>query len=87
MLFRPHFKTHQSARVGALFARAGVSHITVSSVQMADYFAGGSGQSECAFKDILIAFPTNLQESREIEKVRSKVDSLALVFTDPDTVH
>lgn len=38
--FRPHFKTHQSARTGELFREAGVTAITVSSVTMAAFFAG-----------------------------------------------
>jgi D-serine deaminase-like pyridoxal phosphate-dependent protein len=37
--FRPHFKTHQSARIGEWFREAGVHSITVSSVRMAAYFA------------------------------------------------
>ncbi|MDQ1351629.1 MAG: hypothetical protein QG657_1934, partial [Acidobacteriota bacterium] len=37
--FRPHFKTHQSAQIGQWFREMGVSAITVSSVDMALYFA------------------------------------------------
>ena len=37
--FRPHFKTHQSAAIGAWFREEGVTAITVSSVSMARYFA------------------------------------------------
>lgn len=58
--FRPHFKTHQSAEVGEWMRSAGVKHITVSSVSMAEYFARHGWQ------DILIAFPVNLRESTEI---------------------
>lgn len=36
--FRPHFKTHQSSLVGEWFREAGVTAITVSSVDMALYF-------------------------------------------------
>ena len=39
LLFRPHFKTHQSADVSEWFRDAGVRAITVSSLQMAAYFA------------------------------------------------
>ncbi|MFC2155281.1 alanine racemase [Acidobacteriota bacterium] len=37
--FRPHFKTHQSSLTGEWFRKAGVTAITVSSVDMALYFA------------------------------------------------
>lgn len=37
--FRPHFKTHQSSLAGEWFREAGVSAITVSSVDMARYFS------------------------------------------------
>ena len=54
--FRPHFKTHQSLRVGEWFREAGVEAITVSSVDMAVYFAEGG------WEDITIAFPLNVRE-------------------------
>jgi D-serine deaminase-like pyridoxal phosphate-dependent protein len=52
--FRPHFKTHQSAQVGEWFREFGVEAITVSSVEMALYFA------QHGWRDITIAFPVNL---------------------------
>lgn len=64
----PHFKTHQSAKVGAWFREAGVNGITVSSVKMAGYFA------EEGWQDITIAFPVNLLELDEIEILADKVD-------------
>ncbi|MEN6502687.1 MAG: alanine racemase, partial [Tenuifilaceae bacterium] len=51
LIFRPHFKTHQSHAVGRWFREAGVSRITVSSAEMARYFARDG------WKDITIAFP------------------------------
>jgi D-serine deaminase-like pyridoxal phosphate-dependent protein len=54
--FRPHFKTHQSAEIGAWFRPHGVSAITVSSVEMAEYFAANG------WEDITIAFPVNLRQ-------------------------
>jgi len=54
--FRPHFKTHQSAEIGAWFRAYGVDAITVSSVEMAAYFAAHGWQ------DITIAFPVNLRQ-------------------------
>ena len=37
--FRPHFKTHQSVDIGEWFRKFCVTAITVSSVEMAAYFA------------------------------------------------
>lgn len=48
--FRPHCKTHQSSVIGEWFREMGVDKITVSSVEMATYFA------ENGWKDIIIAF-------------------------------
>jgi D-serine deaminase-like pyridoxal phosphate-dependent protein len=62
VVFRPHFKTHQSAEIGEWFREAGAEKITVSSVTMAEYFA------QAGWKDILIAFPLNIIE---IEKINS----------------
>ena len=36
--FRPHFKTHQSAVIGEWFKAFGINKITVSSIDMAEYF-------------------------------------------------
>lgn len=55
-LFRPHFKTHNSANIGNWFRRLGIHSITVSSVSMAKYF------SAYGWRDITIAFPVNLLE-------------------------
>jgi D-serine deaminase-like pyridoxal phosphate-dependent protein len=73
VIFRPHFKTHQSAEIGTWFREAGVSCITVSSVTMAKYFAG------CGWDDITIAFPVNLRELSEIEKLSHSIDLNILV--------
>ncbi len=60
-VFRPHFKTHQSADVGRWFADEGVEAITVSSVTMAEYFAANG------WDDITIAFLLNPLEWPRIE--------------------
>lgn len=67
ILFRPHFKTHQSAEIGEWFKGLGISSITVSSVQMAIYFANAG------WNDILIAFPVNILEIDEINILAEKV--------------
>lgn len=51
IILRPHFKTHQSLEVGRWFREAGIKGITVSSVDMASYFASDG------WDDITIAFP------------------------------
>jgi len=49
--FRPHFKTHQSIEIGNWFKDHKIDGITVSSPEMAGYFAAGG------WEDITIAFP------------------------------
>lgn len=71
--FRPHFKTHQSAEVGCWFREAGVDSITVSSVSMAEYFAGNG------WSDITIAFPVNIHEIDEINELAGKIDLNLLI--------
>ncbi len=65
--FRPHFKTHQSAEIGAWFRPFGVEAITVSSVDMAGYFAKNGWQ------DITIAFPVNWRQLQEIRALARQV--------------
>lgn len=65
--FRPHFKTHQSLEIGEWFREEGVTKITVSSVDMANYFAQGG------WKDITIAFPVNILEIDAINKLAEQV--------------
>ena len=60
VVFRPHFKTHQSPRVARWFADEGVDRITVSSVRMAEQFA------ETGWNDITIAFLLNPLEAPRI---------------------
>jgi len=77
--FRPHFKTHQSRAVGRVFREFGVDSITVSSVDMARYFAGDG------WKDILIAFPVNVRESADIRALAGKV-RLGLLVESSDAL-
>ena len=67
--FRPHFKTHQSRRIGRFFRELGVGAITVSSVDMAAYFAADG------WRDILIAFPVNILEMTDIRRLSARVPS------------
>jgi len=74
--FRPHFKTHQSAQVGEWFHEVGVNSITVSSVEMAMYFA------QYGWKDITIAFPVNILEIDSINKLASSIQLNLLVESE-----
>jgi D-serine deaminase-like pyridoxal phosphate-dependent protein len=79
VLFRPHFKTHQSKRVGRWFREEGVSAITVSSVSMAAYFI------EDGWDDITIAFPLNIRESSQIINLSAKA-RLNILVTMPESL-
>lgn len=65
--FRPHFKTHQSAKIGEWFRLFGVDAITVSSVSMAEYFAMNG------WDDITIAFSLNILEMGNINRLAASV--------------
>jgi D-serine deaminase-like pyridoxal phosphate-dependent protein len=67
-IFRPHFKTHQSKEIGNWFRDFGIEKITVSSVNMAQYFADDD------WKDILIAFPLNIHEIETITQLSKKIN-------------
>jgi D-serine deaminase-like pyridoxal phosphate-dependent protein len=77
--FRPHFKTHQSAAVGEWFREQGVTAITVSSVDMAVYFAAHG------WEDITIAFPVNVRQLSTIEALGRKIQ-LNVVVESVETV-
>jgi D-serine deaminase-like pyridoxal phosphate-dependent protein len=70
---RPHFKTHQSAAIGEWFRQEGVTAITVSSVDMAAYFASHG------WMDITIAFPVNWREIEQINSLARRVKLSLLV--------
>ncbi len=73
VVFRPHFKTHQSAIISEWFREEGVTTITVSSVSMAQYFA------QHGWKDITIALPVNLLEIEEINLLAAKINLHLLI--------
>lgn len=70
---RPHFKTHQSAEIGGWFSEEGITKITVSSVDMAYYFAKNG------WRDITIAFPVNIRQIPEINQLAGEIQ-LGLVI-------
>lgn len=65
--FRPHFKTHQSAEIGEWFRAEGVNAITVSSVDMAIYFADNG------WEDITLAFPVNRRQVEALYSLARRV--------------
>lgn len=73
VVFRPHFKTHQSEVTGEMFRKAGVHQITVSSISMANYFAG------YGWNNITIAFPLNLREISEVNRLAGQISLNVLV--------
>jgi len=72
-VLRPHFKTHQSVEIGEMFREMGVEAIAVSSVSMAEYFAGNG------WMDVLIAFPVNLRQLGQIDALAGKIKLSILV--------
>lgn len=76
---RPHFKTHQSHKIGSWFRDEGITKITVSSVGMASFFAMND------WNDITIAFPVNIRQIEAINELTETV-KLGLLVEDPDTV-
>ena len=80
LTFRPHFKTHQSAEIGEWFRELGVDKITVSSLQMAQYFA------EHNWNDITVAMPVNLREMDTIDELAEKI-TLNILVESAESIH
>ena len=78
--FRPHFKTHQSHEIGRWFRLLGIDAITVSSLQMAEYFANDD------WNDITVAFPVNILEIENIKRLAERI-SLNLQVESADVVN
>lgn len=76
--FRPHFKTHQSLEIGSWFKELGVNKITVSSVDMANYFSED-------WENITIAFPFNIREIESINELASRI-TINLVIENIESI-
>lgn len=74
---RPHFKTHQSLVIGQWFKDIGVTKITVSSLEMAEYFSE-------EWNDITVAFPVNILEIDTINRLAEKI-TLNLLIESKET--
>lgn len=72
LVLRPHFKTHQSREIGRWFKDEGVKKITVSSLEMAQYFAQ-------EWDDITVAFPINILEIGTINSLASTIQLNVLI--------
>lgn len=79
LILRPHFKTHQAHEVGRWFRKEGVTKITASSLEMAEYF------SKDGWNDITVAFPVNVHEKERINRLAEKI-KLNLLVVSPETV-
>lgn len=76
---RPHFKTHQSHEIGRWFRVRGVNSCTVSSLEMAEYFAREK------WIDITVAFPLNFLEIDRINRLASQI-KLNLLISVPGVI-
>lgn len=74
---RPHFKTHHSQAVGEWFMAAGVKAITVSSFEMASYFA------DAGWTDVLVAFTASPTDVEAIRSLSSRV-RLGIIAERPE---
>ncbi len=79
IVFRPHFKTHQSLEIGRWFRELGIDKITVSSFDMAEYFAP-------EWNDITVAFPVNILQINTINSLARKI-RLNLLTESVETIN
>jgi D-serine deaminase-like pyridoxal phosphate-dependent protein len=77
--FRPHFKTHNAVEVGAWFRDAGVTAITVSSVEHAVLFA------DAGWDDVTIAFPLVTRALPTIRDLGDRI-RLGVLLDSPEAV-
>ncbi len=77
--FRPHFKTHQSAEIGTWFRQVGIRAITVSSIDMAQYFF------ENGWQDITIAFSVNQRQIGHLNRLAAQI-KLGLLVESSESV-
>lgn len=77
--FRPHFKTHQSKNIANWFRDKGVDKITVSSIDMAEYFI------DDGWDDITIAFPFNRLEIDKLIALNQRA-KINILIVDVDSL-
>jgi len=76
----PHFKTHQSKEIGELFSSRGIDKIAVSSMKMASFFF------KAGWKDITIAFPFNILEIDELNRLVDGGCTCTLLLTELSSI-
>lgn len=76
IVFRPHFKTHQSAAVAEWFRAAGVTRAAVSSAGMAAYFAAHG------WTDLTLAIGANPLETAAYDELAGRI-RLGLTIDSP----
>jgi len=76
---RPHFKTHQSQKIGEWFIENGINKCAVSSLEMAKYFFNAG------WADITVAFPLNILEHTTVNELAGKI-KLNLCVESVETV-
>jgi len=79
VLLRPHFKTHQCAAIGDWYRDAGVQCITVSSLEMAAYFA------DHGWHDITVAVPCNVAQMDLLHDLAARLQ-LGIVVDSLETI-
>lgn len=79
LIFRPHLKTPQSIKAASWYKNFGVDKVTVSSLRMAEYFAGAG------WNDITVAFPVNILEIERINSLAQKI-TLNILVTSKDII-
>lgn len=77
--FRPHFKTHQSQEIGEWFRQEDVCAITVSSLDMAEYFAASG------WDDITLALSANIRQISQMNALARHI-RLGLLVESVETV-
>jgi len=73
---RPHFKTHQSADIAEWLRDFGVRKITVSSLEMAEYF------SRNGWNDITIAVPVNIHQIPKIDALARAINLQVIIDSE-----
>lgn len=78
---RPHFKTHQSIEIGRWFRELGIKGITVSTPQMASYFAADG------WDDITIAFPFYRAQVPALRQLQEKTSLRLFIHNSDDLLY
>lgn len=67
-ILAPHLKTHQCSALIPYYTKLGINEFTVSSIEMANYFA------DAGVKNITVAFPADIRQIDAINDLSHKID-------------